>query len=143
MGSKLKTNSDDFIATLNDVADAAVGRALQCLDDLDLREDGADHDRGARSAECLMRVASAAASLSAKLQKERLDGENADNQNAAETGPNQAAIEEEARALAEKYEQALQRVEIGDVEPPREVQPASGARVSRTVTAGLSEGGRA
>ncbi|MEM6414998.1 MAG: hypothetical protein AAF720_10150 [Pseudomonadota bacterium] len=107
MGSKVEqhtNNREAFLRTLGAVADIAAMRALHCLDDLDTRENDADHDRGARSAECLMRVATAAAALSTRLQKEDAHGEN------AETGQqlSDAEIERRARELTKRFERALQ-----------------------------------
>ncbi len=67
---------------LAELASAAVHHALSCLAGLSQRFDDTEYDRGARSAESLMRVAKAAAALRsdlrADLQREALEHENSD-----------------------------------------------------------------
>ena len=116
-----------LISQLGEVAATAVERALGCLVGLDGRANDAERDRGARSAESLMRVAGAAAALSSKLTKDA-DCDAAGS--AAPGGLNRERIEEEALDLVRRFEDALDRIDRGI--------PASAAALH----AGDQDGGR-
>lgn len=98
------------------LADAAVDHAHGCLSSLELRSDPVEYDRGARTAESLMRVARSAAILRAQLQKEAI----AHEKSLATTGEEQSndgtwadpdELDQEARRLAERFVLELDRIE--------------------------------
>lgn len=87
------------------VAERAVDNTLVMLDCLAAREDSQDQDRGARSAESLMRVASSAITLRAQLERlAREDG----RENAPKDNDTDAA---EAARFVAKYTDEINRLE--------------------------------
>ncbi len=104
LGVPVSLQATAFAVALDHIACTAADRALSCLEDLRRRDSDADHDRGARSAECLMRVASAAAALRAKLEKEEAD-------HADRRRDPARAVEAETERLAERLQRELARLE--------------------------------
>ncbi|MEO1015275.1 MAG: hypothetical protein AAFX08_08840 [Pseudomonadota bacterium] len=98
--------TDDLDRLLGVLTEASVRQALSCLETLPRREDDGDHDRGARSVECLMRVAATAETLRGKLQKDAAHDASAKSQA-------DAVDDDAARRLADRFDAELRRIREG------------------------------
>lgn len=98
--------ADGLYDILSTLTETAAQRALEALITLDARENDADHDRGARSVECLMRVASTAQTLKIRLQKDA----DANEEIEVHDAPDERLLERDAQKLAEKLNAALDQI---------------------------------
>ena len=123
----------NLAAPLARLAEAAVDRALGCVGSLGDRADDADFDRGARAAECLMRVARSAADLRGQLHKDALAHEQTIGGDAHGDSATDR-FEQEAGALAERL-----AVELGRTKPIAADAGATRAGSGRSGESGARE----